>query len=129
MGNGRGRGSAKAKPLTDKATVRCCNGTSTDRKTARVMMKEYGCSGEKTYDEAFCHCKKAGLNICTQEQMKAGLTRGTGCMYDLTDNWLKGEAEPAECPEEKEAKKKSEEMQEKKKKDKEKEEEKEKKEN
>ena len=68
--------------------VRCCckNG-------AKVSMQKYdtkfdrGCHGGKTYAEAALICSAKGLRLCTQPEMLAGRTSGTGCGYDTQRVW------------------------------------------
>merc|ERR1719409_2561984 len=86
--NGQGKGQAKKREASEKAMTRCCKGTKAD-KSARVKMKEYGgCSGPVNYTEACNFCTKAGLTICTKEQIANKVTKGTGCMYNHKDVWL-----------------------------------------
>ena len=51
-------------------------------------MTEYGCNAGKNYKEADGICKKIqGLNLCSEDQIIADVTAGTGCGYDNTVVW------------------------------------------
>jgi len=71
---------------TQTAAVRCCKGASTTQK-ARVQMTEYGCNNGKTHAEAQAICKNKGLNLCSEGQLLADVTAGTGCDYDEKQVW------------------------------------------
>jgi len=71
---------------TKTAAVRCCRGAFTTHK-ARVQMAAYGCNDGKTHAEAQAICENKGLNLCSEGQLLAGVTEGTGCDYDLRQVW------------------------------------------
>jgi len=45
------------------------------------------CSGLRTFPEAVWICAAAGGRLCTDDELAADETRGTGCSYDLESIW------------------------------------------
>eukprot|EP00928_Gymnodinium_smaydae_P066745 TRINITY_DN4970_c0_g1_i2.p1 TRINITY_DN4970_c0_g1~~TRINITY_DN4970_c0_g1_i2.p1 ORF type:complete len:1628 (+),score=348.04 TRINITY_DN4970_c0_g1_i2:50-4933(+) len=96
------------KAPSEKAFVRCCNAYKLEREVSYVGMGKYGgqdedCDGccdqvlgDKTYVEAATICLKAQLNLCTEEQMASGLTKGSGCGYDDEEVWIESDEETGE---------------------------------
>jgi len=66
----------------EKLYVRCCSSSG-----AKVPMRTYGCNAGKTYAEATAICSGRGFRLCTQQEIMAGKTSGTGCGYDFKRVW------------------------------------------
>jgi len=50
-------------------------------------MSEYGCNGNVNFQQAKGACENAGFRLCTQDEIMAGRTSGTGCGYDNKRVW------------------------------------------
>ncbi|MEE2961599.1 MAG: DUF1566 domain-containing protein, partial [Myxococcota bacterium] len=68
-------------------TVTCCN--SSGSSGARP-----GCERPKTYAEAVEICENAGYRLCTLDEMLNEVTRGTGCNFDNSYNWVSDTCDP-----------------------------------
>jgi len=78
------------------AAVRCCSidGTSCISKVAGSCLPKLA-----TPSEAFAACAAAGMRLCSQVELRSGVCCGTGCGYDIVDNWFteQATAEPSPC--------------------------------
>ena len=87
FGNPRFHKTAKGKPMCskpdEKLWVRCCNKNG----KGKVSMRKYGCKKGKTFKEAERICKGKGFRLCTVDEIKKGLTSGTGCGFDWQRVW------------------------------------------
>jgi hypothetical protein len=50
-------------------------------------MSKYGCNPDKTFHESKKICEGADLRLCTQNEIMADRTAGTGCGYDGKRIW------------------------------------------
>jgi len=68
--------------------VSCCSmdGTQGDRPDCRAH--------PATYQQAVDLCTENNMRLCTQQEMLNGVTRRTGCYYDLAYNWVSDECDP-----------------------------------
>merc|ERR1711998_612247 len=85
----------KCSPTSEKHSVRCCSKSG----DPRVMMDKYGCNPGRTFSGAQKICSAKSLRLCTQAEIKAGKTEGTGCGYDEHRVWTSSHASnPAPKP-------------------------------
>jgi hypothetical protein len=49
--------------------------------------EKYGCNKGKNFQEADAICKAEDLQLCSEDQIMADITRGTGCGYDNEVVW------------------------------------------
>lgn len=73
---------AQCTAVTAKLYVRCCSPSG-----GKVKMSTYGCNAGKTFAQAEAICAAKKLRSCTQAEITAGKTSGTGCGYDNKRVW------------------------------------------
>ena len=88
-------------PRCARDQVRCCSDIQLSKWKARVNgcsvwgesavtapgRVPWGCSREKTFDEADTICQAAGARLCTKAELEDNCAKGTGCQFDKTLVW------------------------------------------
>merc|ERR1719410_3227664 len=74
--------------------VRCCSDTAVDHWTQNkgcAAWAQSRLSGHQCFTENFASaqgiCRKNGGRLCTQDEVKSGCTRHTGCGFDTHQIW------------------------------------------